>query len=130
GAAAVVEAVGTAERALAMSLEYAKERRQFDAFIGSFQAIQHLCADMLRSVELARAAGYFACWASDAAPPDERHRAATMALAFAGDELAQVGASAVQVHGGIGFTWEHDIHFFYKRLLTFQAIGGGSVDQL
>ena len=53
-----------------------------------------------------------------------------MALAFAGDELAQVGASAVQVHGGVGFTWEHDIHLFYKRLLTLQTVGGGTVDQL
>jgi alkylation response protein AidB-like acyl-CoA dehydrogenase len=130
GIAAVVEGVGTAERALAISVEYAKERRQFDAVIGSFQAIQHLCADMLRAVELARAAAYYASWAADAADPDERHRAATMALAFAGDELAHVGASAVQVHGGVGFTWEHDIHLFYKRLLTLQTVGGGPVEQL
>jgi alkylation response protein AidB-like acyl-CoA dehydrogenase len=129
-AAAVVEAVGTAERALAISVDYAKQRRQFDAVIGSFQAIQHLCADMLRSVELARAAAYYACWAADAASPGERHRAATMAAAFATDELAQVGASAVQVHGGIGFTWEHDIHLFYKRLLSLQTLGGGSADRL
>jgi alkylation response protein AidB-like acyl-CoA dehydrogenase len=130
GIAAVVEGVGTAARALAISVDYAKDRRQFDTVIGSFQAIQHLCADMLRSVELARAAGYYACWAADAAPALERHRAATMALAFAGDELAQVGASAVQVHGGVGFTWEHDIHLFYKRLLSLQTVGGGTVDQL
>lgn len=128
--AAVVEGVGTAERALEMTVEYAKERRQFDAPIGSFQAVQHLCADMLRAVELARAAGYYACWALDAADAPERHRAATMALAFAGDELYGVGASAVQIHAGIGFTWEHDIHLFYKRLLTLQQTGGGSVDQL
>lgn len=128
--AAVVEGVGTAARALEISVDYAKERRQFDAPIGSFQAVQHLCADMLRAVELARAAGYYACWAVDAAPADERHRAATMALAFAADELPRVGASAVQVHGGIGFTWEHDIHLFYKRLLTLQETGGGSTDQL
>jgi alkylation response protein AidB-like acyl-CoA dehydrogenase len=129
-AAAVVEAVGTAARALAISVEYAKERRQFDAVIGSFQAIQHLCADMLRAVELARAAAYYACWAADAASPHERHRAATMAAAFATDELVQVGASAVQVHGGIGFTWEHDIHLFYKRLLSLQTVGGGSAERL
>ncbi|HEU5301546.1 MAG TPA: acyl-CoA dehydrogenase family protein [Acidimicrobiia bacterium] len=128
--AAVVEGVGTAERALELSTEYAKERRQFDAPIGSFQAVQHLCADMLRAVELARAAGYYACWAADEADPAERHRAATMALAFAGDELYGVGASAVQIHAGIGFTWEHDLHLFYKRLLTLQQTGGGSVDQL
>jgi alkylation response protein AidB-like acyl-CoA dehydrogenase len=129
-AAVVVEGVGTASRALEISVEYAKARRQFDAPIGSFQAVQHLCADMLRAVELSRAAGYYACWAADAAPWQERYRAATMALAFATDELYQVGASAVQVHGGIGFTWEHDIHLFYKRLLTLQDFGGGSTDQL
>jgi alkylation response protein AidB-like acyl-CoA dehydrogenase len=130
GIAAVVEGVGTAARALELTVEYAKERRQFDAPIGSFQAVQHLCADMLRAVELARAAGYYACWAADDAPASERHRAATIALAFATDDLYGVGAAAVQVHGGIGFTWEHDIHLFYKRLLTLQTAGGGSVDQL
>jgi len=130
GIAAVVEGVGTAGRALELTVEYATQRRQFDAPIGSFQAVQHLCADMLRAVELARAAGYYACWAADDAPASERRRAATIALAFATDDLYGVGASAVQVHGGIGFTWEHDIHLFYKRLLTLQQAGGGSVDQL
>jgi len=130
GIAAVVEGVGTAGRALELTVEYATQRRQFDAPIGSFQAVQHLCADMLRAVELARAAGYYACWATDDATASERHRAATIALAFATDDLYEVGASAVQVHGGIGFTWEHDIHLFYKRLLTLQQAGGGSVDQL
>lgn len=128
--AAVVDGVGAAARALELSVDYAKERRQFGVPIGTFQAVQHLCADMLRAVELARAAGYYGCWAADAADAAERHRAATMALAFAADELAGVGASAVQVHGGIGFTWEHDVHLFYKRLLTLQRHGGGSVDQL
>jgi alkylation response protein AidB-like acyl-CoA dehydrogenase len=130
GIAAVVDGVGAAQRALELSVDYARERRQFGAPIGSFQAVQHLCADMLRAVELARAAGYYACWAADAAEPAERHRAATMALAFAADELAAVGAATIQVHGGVGFTWEHDAHLFYKRLLTLQRVGGGSVDQL
>jgi alkylation response protein AidB-like acyl-CoA dehydrogenase len=129
-AAAVVDGVGAAARALELSVDYARERHQFGAPIGSFQAVQHLCADMLRAVELARAAGYYACWAADAADPAERHRAATLALAFAADELAAVGAATIQVHGGIGFTWEHDAHLFYKRLLTLQRCGGGSVDQL
>jgi acyl-CoA dehydrogenase len=128
--AAVVDGVGAAARALELSVDYARERRQFGAPIGSFQAVQHLCADMLRAVELARAAGYYACWAADCAGPAERHRAATLALAFAADELAGVGAATIQVHGGIGFTWEHDAHLFYKRLLTLQRCGGGSVDQL
>ena len=128
--AAVVDGVGAAARALELAVEYAKERKQFDAPVGSFQAVQHLCTDMLRAVELARAAGYYACWTADAADDAERHRAATMALAFAADELYGVGASAVQVHAGIGYTWEHDVGLFYKRLLTLQQTGGGSVDAL
>jgi alkylation response protein AidB-like acyl-CoA dehydrogenase len=129
-AGAVVDGVGAAARALEMSVEYAKERRQFGVPVGSFQAVQHLCTDMLRAVELARAAGYYACWAATAAEAAERHRAATMALAFAADELYGVGASAVQVHAGVGYTWEHDIGLFYKRLLTLQQTGGGTVTQL
>lgn len=130
GIAAVVDGVGAASRALELAVEYAKDRRQFDRPIGSFQAVQHLCADMLRAVELARAGAYYACWAADAADPAERHRAATMAQAFAADELYTVGASLIQVHGGIGFTWEHDAHLYYKRLLTLKELGGGSPGQL
>jgi alkylation response protein AidB-like acyl-CoA dehydrogenase len=130
GIAAAVDGVGAASRALEMAVEYAKERRQFDRPIGSFQAVQHLCADMLRAVELARAGAYYACWAADAADPAERHRAATMAQAFAADELYTVGASLIQVHGGIGFTWEHDAHLYYKRLLTLKELAGGSPGQL
>jgi alkylation response protein AidB-like acyl-CoA dehydrogenase len=128
--AAVVDGVGAAARALEMSVEYAQARKQFDSPIGAFQAVQHLCADMLRNVELARAAAYYACWALDAADRTEAHRAATMALAFAGDGLYAVGANTIQVHGGVGYTWEHDAHLFYKRLLTLQGLGGGSTDQL
>jgi alkylation response protein AidB-like acyl-CoA dehydrogenase len=128
--AGVVDGVGAASRAMELAVEYARERRQFDRPIGSFQAVQHLCADMLRAVELARAAAYYACWAADAAPARERHRAVTMARAFAADELYRVGASAIQVHGGIGFTWEHDVHLYYKRLLTLQHEGGGATDHL
>jgi alkylation response protein AidB-like acyl-CoA dehydrogenase len=124
--AAVVDGVGAASRALEMAVEYAKQRRQFDRPIGSFQAVQHLGADMLRSVELARAGAYYACWAVDAADAAERHRAATMAQAFAADELYGVGASLIQVLGGIGFTWEHDAHLYYKRLLTLKELAGGS----
>jgi alkylation response protein AidB-like acyl-CoA dehydrogenase len=126
----VVDGVGAAQRAMEMAIDYAKERRQFDAPIGSFQAVQHLCADMLRNVELARAASYYACWALDAADRAEAHRATTMALAFAADGLSAVGASVIQVHGGIGYTWEHDAHLYYKRLLTLQGLGGGTADHL
>lgn len=130
GVAMVVDGVGAAQRAMELAVEYAKERRQFDRPIGSFQAVQHLCADMLRSVELARASAYYASWACDAADATERHRAATMAQAFAGGALYQVAANAIQVFAGIGFTWEHDIHLFYKRLLTLQQHAGGETDQL
>jgi alkylation response protein AidB-like acyl-CoA dehydrogenase len=130
GVAAVVDGVGAASQSLEMAVEYAKERRQFNRPIGSFQAVQHLCADMLRSVELARAGAYYACWAADAADPAERHRAATIAQAFAADELYTVGASLIQVHGGIGFTWEHDAHLYYKRLLTLKELAGGSPGRL
>ncbi|HEY3096457.1 MAG TPA: acyl-CoA dehydrogenase family protein [Acidimicrobiia bacterium] len=129
-AAAVVDGVGAASRALEMAVDYAKEREQFDRPIGSFQAVQHLCADMLRAVELARAGAYYACWAADGADAAERHRAATMAQAFAADELYAVGASLIQVLGGIGFTWEHDAHLYYKRLLTLKELAGGSSRQL
>jgi alkylation response protein AidB-like acyl-CoA dehydrogenase len=128
--AAVVDGVGAASRALEIAVAYAKERRQFDRPIGSFQAVQHLCADMLRTVELARAGAYYACWAADAADAPERHRAATMAQAFAADELYSVGASLIQVLGGIGFTWEHDAHLYYKRLLTLKELAGGTPGQL
>jgi acyl-CoA dehydrogenase len=128
--AMVVDGVGAAQRAMELAVEYAKERRQFDVAIGTFQAVQHLCADMLQAVELARAAAYYACWACDAADAAERHRAATMAQAFAADSLYRVGANAIQVFGGVGFTWEHDIHLYYQRLLTLQHFAGGTVDQL
>jgi acyl-CoA dehydrogenase len=130
GVAAVVDGVGAAQRALELAVEYAKERVQFDKPIGSFQAVQHLCADMLRTVELGRAAGYYACWALDEAAPAEAHRAATLARAFAADAFPQLGGTAIQVFGGIGFTWEHDIHLYYKRLLSQSVALGTSADHL
>jgi alkylation response protein AidB-like acyl-CoA dehydrogenase len=126
----VVDGVGAAARALALAVDYAKERVQFDKPIGSFQAVQHLCADMLRALELGRAAGYYACWAADDAEPDEAHRAAVMAKAFASSAYAQLGGSAIQVFGGIGFTWEHDIHLYYKRLLSLSAALGNTSEHL
>ena len=71
----MVDGVGAAQRALELAVDYAKERVQFDKPIGSFQAVQHLCADMLRALELGRAAGYYASWAADDADPGEAHRA-------------------------------------------------------
>lgn len=130
GVAFVLDGVGAAERAMELAIEYAKEREQFGKPIGSFQAIQHLAADMLRAVELGRAAAYYAAWACDAADPEERHRAATLAQAFAADGLYRVAANAIQMFGGIGFTWEHDVHLFYKRLLTLQQFQGSASDHL
>ncbi len=130
GVAHVVDGVGAAQRALELAVEYAKERVQFDKPIGAFQAVQHLCADMLRTVELGRAAAYYACWALDDAPPEEAHRAATLARAFAADAFPQVGGTAIQVFGGIGFTWEHDIHLYFKRLLTLSVALGSASDHL
>ncbi len=126
----VVDGVGAAQRALELAVEYAKERVQFDKPIGSFQAVQHLCADMLRALELGRAAGYYACWASDDAPDEEAHRAAVLAKAFASDAFPQLGGTAIQVFGGIGFTWEHDIHLYYKRLLALSVSLGNAGEHL
>jgi alkylation response protein AidB-like acyl-CoA dehydrogenase len=130
GVSAAVDGVGAAQRALELAVEYAKERVQFDRPIGAFQAVQHLCADILRTVELGRAAAYYACWALDDAEPEEAHRAATLARAFAADAFPQLGGTAIQVFGGIGFTWEHDIHLFYKRLLSCSLVLGTANDHL
>lgn len=124
-AAYAVDGLGTAQRAMDMAVSYAKERAQFGRPIGSFQAVQHLCADMLQAVELARAGTSYALWALDASSDEEAHRASTMAKAFTADALPRVGANAIQILGGIGCTWEHDAHLYYKRLLTLQQAHGG-----
>ena len=128
--ALVADGVGAAERVLELTLDHAKARHQFGRPVGSFQAVQHLCADMLQALELARAGVYFALWADGAAPDVTRHRAATMIRAYACDALVRVGTTAIQVHGGIGFTWEHDAHLYYKRLLTMGHALGGSPEHL
>jgi len=128
--AMVVDGVGAAAQALDLAVAYAKERTQFGRVIGSFQAVQHLCADMLQDLEVGRAGAYYGLWAADGADPSELHRAATMAKAYCGDAFFRVGASTIQVFGGIGYTWEHDAHLFYKRLLTLQQAYGTSSDHL
>lgn len=125
-----IDAVGAATRALELTVAYGHERHAFGRPIGSFQAVQHLCADMLRAVELGRAASYYAAWAADAAEPAEAHRAATLALAHCAGAFPAVGAAAVQVFAGIGFTWEHDAHLFYKRLVHIGAALGTADDHL
>jgi alkylation response protein AidB-like acyl-CoA dehydrogenase len=117
------DAVGAAAAVMNLALEYAKVRRQFDQPIGSFQAVQHLCVDMYEAVELARSGVIHALWAADAAEAAERHLAALRAKAFAG-RLATVGDTAIQVFGGIGFTWEHDAHLYLRRLLGWSGFLG------
>ncbi len=128
--ALIADGVGAAERVLELTLEHAKARHQFGRPVGTFQAVQHLCADMLEALELARAGAYFALWADGAGPDATRHRAATMAKAYASDALVRVGTTAIQVHGGVGFTWEHDVHLYYKRLLTMGHTLGGPAEHL
>jgi len=113
-AALAAESVGVAQRTMEMAVEYAKDRKQFDRPIGSFQAVAHRCAQMLLEVEGSRSLTYGAAWALDH-DPATAVRAASMAKAYAGDAGYRVSASALQVHGGIGFTWEHELHFFLKR---------------
>ncbi|MEZ5502270.1 MAG: acyl-CoA dehydrogenase family protein [Halioglobus sp.] len=120
------DGVGAAQRALELTVAYASERQQFGQHIGSFQAIQHLCADMLQQLELGRAGLHYALWALDAAEPGEAHRAAVMCKAYTAENFPQIGATAIQVFGGAGFTWEYDIQLFYKRLLSLQITWGGS----
>ena len=112
--ALAAESTGLAQRALEMSVEYAKDRQQFGRPIGAYQAVSHRCAQMLLETEGARSAVYGAAWAADA-EPESLPLAACMAKAYASDAGWRVPDAAIQVHGGIGFTWEHDLHFFLKR---------------
>ena len=113
-----------------MNFGYAKQREQFGRPIGSFQAVQHLLVDMLQDVELARAAAYYALWAQGAAPSAERGRATALAKAFASEALPRVGATAIQVFGGIGFTAELDVHLYYRRLVSLSLLYGDAGHQL
>ena len=112
--ALAAESTGLAQRALEMSVAYAKDRQQFGRPIGAYQAVSHRCAQMLLETENSRSAVYGAAWAADA-EPGSLPLAASMAKAYASDAGWRVPDMAIQVHGGIGFTWEHDLHFFLKR---------------
>ena len=112
--ALAAEQVGIAQRALDMAVAYAKEREQFGRPIGAYQAVSHRLAGMLWDTEEARSLTYFAAWAADA-EPESLPLAASMAKARASDAAAAVTNAALQVFGGIGFTWEHDLHFLLKR---------------
>lgn len=105
------------------AVEYAKTRQQFGKPIGSFQAVQHMCADMLLWTESSRSAIYYAAWALDA-EPESAPRVVSTAKVYASDASREVANQGVQVHGGIGFTWEHDLHLYYKRSKASEILFG------
>jgi alkylation response protein AidB-like acyl-CoA dehydrogenase len=124
-AAVAAEIVGVSQRALDMTLQFVKERKQFEVPVGSFQAVSHRCAEMLLQTESARSAALFAAWAADA-DPQRFPEAAALAAATAADAGREVAGSAIQAHGGIGFTWEADVHWLYKRAQLDTALLGGA----
>jgi alkylation response protein AidB-like acyl-CoA dehydrogenase len=119
------ELVGVSERALEMTVEYVKDRKQFGTPVGAYQAVSHRCAQMLLDTERARSATAQAAWSADA-NPDGLAEAAAMAKAAASDAGREVTSSAIQMHGGIGFTWEADVHWLYKRAQVDSALLGGA----
>ena len=124
-AAVSSELVGVCDRALEMTVAYVKERKQFGVPVGSYQAVSHRCAQMLLETEKARATAAFAAWTADA-DPERLPEAAAMAKAASSDAAREVTGGAIQAHGGIGFTWEADVHWLYKRAhLDAALLGGG-----
>ena len=121
--AVCAELVGGMQWVLDTTLEYAKTREQFGRVIGSFQAVQHHCADMLYHLESARSAAYYAAWAESVDDPGA-DRAVSVAKAYCSDAAREVGNLGIQAHGGIGFTWEHDLHLFYKRAKSNEILFG------
>ena len=123
-AAALLVGIATAETDLAVA--YAKERRQFGRPIGSFQAVKHICADMLTRAEVARAAVYAAGVHLDGHGDGDTARAVTGAMLLASEAAFANGKACVQVHGGMGFTWEIDAHLYLKRAAALIALHGGA----
>jgi alkylation response protein AidB-like acyl-CoA dehydrogenase len=115
--------LGGMEWILEDAVEYAKTRQQFGRPIGSFQAVQHMCADMLLWTESSRSAIYFAAWALDA-DPNCAARAVSTAKVYTSDASREVANRGVQVHGGIGFTWEHNLHLYYRRSKASEILFG------
>jgi len=119
------ELVGVCDRALEMTVDYVKDRKQFGVPVASYQAVSHRCAQMLLETEKARSTAAFAAWSADA-EPESLAEAAAMAKASASSAGREVTASAIQMHGGIGFTWEADVHWLYKRAQLDAALLGGA----
>ncbi|MGH3321317.1 MAG: acyl-CoA dehydrogenase family protein [Streptosporangiaceae bacterium] len=124
--ALAAEQVGGAGRCLDMSVEYAKVRHQFGRPIGSFQAIKHKCADMLLELESARSAAYYAGWAA-AEGSEELPAVASLAKAYCSEAYFHAAAENIQIHGGIGFAWEHDAHLYFKRAKSSELLFGDAV---
>jgi len=124
---ASAEMLGAARRSLEMSVDYAKVRKQFGQFIGQFQAVKHKLAEMLVLVENAHAATYYAAWALDAHAPDMA-MAASVAKSFVNEAARIVCGEAIQVHGGIGFTWEYDLHLYFKRAKFYEPLYGDTAE--
>jgi alkylation response protein AidB-like acyl-CoA dehydrogenase len=125
-AALVGEMVGGMQRMLDITVEYAKMRKQFGKPIGMFQAVQHHCADMYLETESSRSAAYYAAWTLEENTP-EASTAVSIAKAYASDAGRTVGNRGIQVHGGMGFTWENDVHLFYRRAKASETAFGDAI---
>ena len=121
--ALAAELVGGMQQTLDLTVEYAKTRKQFGKPIGQFQAVQHQCADMYLETESARSAVYYAAWALQEQASDAAI-AATIAKIYASDASRTVGNRGIQVHGGMGFTWENDLHLYYRRAKASETMLG------
>jgi len=122
-AALSLEATGIAQKVLELAVEYAKTREQFGKPIGVYQAVSHRLADTYVETELARSLAYWAAWCVAESDP-QAELAVAAAKAYCGDAAVAACERSIQVHGGIGFTWEHVLHEYYKRALSIQAYGG------
>jgi len=121
--ALVAEMVGGMQRTLDTTVEYAKMRKQFGKPIGMFQAVQHHCADMYLETESSRSSAYYAAWALEENAPDAG-TAVSIAKMYASDAARTVGNRGIQVHGGMGFTWENDVHLYYRRAKASETAFG------
>jgi alkylation response protein AidB-like acyl-CoA dehydrogenase len=124
-AAAALEAAGVATRVLELSTEYTKERQQFGKPIGSYQAVSHQVSDMYMEAELSRSLAYWAAWCVDT-EDEQAANAAAAAKGFAAEAAVHACERAIQVHGGIGFTWEHILHRYYRRAQWLNAFEGAA----
>ncbi|HMC32427.1 MAG TPA: acyl-CoA dehydrogenase family protein [Candidatus Angelobacter sp.] len=122
-AALCAEMAGGMQRVLETTVGYAKTRKQFGKPIGIFQAVQHLCADMYLETESSRSAAYYAAWALEENAPDAAS-AVSVAKMYASDASRTVGNRGIQVHGGMGFTWENDLHLYYRRAKASETMLG------